>query len=156
MITLNSSTFWCSSTLSSSTVSAMISHLAFLRNLRNNFSGDCCGPGRGTVVVLVMGLLWSWSGDCCGPGRGTVVVLDCCGPGRMVVGFTPLKLPFMARCTQIQHYVRKFLCDLRQVGGFLRVLRFPPPINWPPWYNWNIVESGIKHHNPNPNNCSWC
>jgi hypothetical protein len=107
-------------------------------------------------VVLVMGLLWSWSGDCCGPGRGTVVVLDCCGPGRMVVGFTPLKLPFMARCTQIQHYVRKFLCDLRQVGGFLRVLRFPPPINWPPWYNWNIVESGIKHHNPNPNNCSWC
>jgi hypothetical protein len=23
--------------------------------------------------------------------------------------------------------------------------------NWPPWYNWNIVESGIKHHNHNPN-----
>jgi hypothetical protein len=21
--------------------------------------------------------------------------------------------------------------------------------NWPPWYSWNIVESGIKHHNPN-------
>jgi hypothetical protein len=21
---------------------------------------------------------------------------------------------------------------------------------WPPWYNGNIVESGIKHHNPNP------
>ena len=19
--------------------------------------------------------------------------------------------------------------------------------NWPPWYSWNIVESGIKHHN---------
>jgi hypothetical protein len=19
--------------------------------------------------------------------------------------------------------------------------------SWPPWYNWNIVESGIKHHN---------
>ena len=18
----------------------------------------------------------------------------------------------------------------------------------PPWYNWNIVESGVKHHNP--------
>jgi hypothetical protein len=28
----------------------------------------------------------------------------------------------------IQHYVIKFVCDLRQVGGFLRVLRFPPPI----------------------------
>jgi hypothetical protein len=27
-----------------------------------------------------------------------------------------------------------FVSDLRQVGGFLQV---------PPWYNWNIVESGI-------------
>jgi hypothetical protein len=43
----------------------------------------------------------------------------------------------------IQHYVIKFVSDLRQVGGFLRVLRFPLPR-----YNWNIVESGVKHHNP--------
>jgi hypothetical protein len=28
----------------------------------------------------------------------------------------------------ILHYVLKFVSDLRQVGGFLRVLRFPPPI----------------------------
>jgi len=27
-----------------------------------------------------------------------------------------------------QHYVIKFVLDLRQVGGFLRVLRFPPPM----------------------------
>jgi hypothetical protein len=27
----------------------------------------------------------------------------------------------------IQHYVIKFVSDLRQVGGFLRVFRFPPP-----------------------------
>jgi hypothetical protein len=27
-----------------------------------------------------------------------------------------------------QHYVIKFVNDLRQVSGFLRVLRFPPPI----------------------------
>jgi len=27
-----------------------------------------------------------------------------------------------------QHYVIKFVSDLRQVGDFLRVLRFPPPI----------------------------
>ena len=27
-----------------------------------------------------------------------------------------------------QHYVIKFVSDLRQVGGFLLVLRFPPPI----------------------------
>jgi hypothetical protein len=28
----------------------------------------------------------------------------------------------------IQHYMIKFVSDLQQVGGFLRVLRFPPPI----------------------------
>jgi hypothetical protein len=28
----------------------------------------------------------------------------------------------------IQHYGIKFVSDLPQVGGFLRVLRFPPPI----------------------------
>jgi hypothetical protein len=28
----------------------------------------------------------------------------------------------------MQHYVIKFVSDLRQVGGFLLVLRFPPPI----------------------------
>ena len=28
----------------------------------------------------------------------------------------------------IQHYVIKFVSDLQQVGGFLWVLRFPPPI----------------------------
>ena len=39
----------------------------------------------------------------------------------------------------------------RQVGGFLRVLLFPPPIKQIPQYNWNYVESGIKHHNPPSN-----
>ena len=29
----------------------------------------------------------------------------------------------------IQHYVIKCVCDLRHVGGFLRVHLFPPPIN---------------------------
>ena len=29
-------------------------------------------------------------------------------------------------------------CNLQQVCGFLHQL------NWPPRYNWNIVESGIK------------
>ena len=30
----------------------------------------------------------------------------------------------------IQHYVKKFVSGLRQVGGYLRVLRFPPPIKF--------------------------
>jgi hypothetical protein len=29
----------------------------------------------------------------------------------------------------IKHYVIKFVTDLRQVGGFLRVHRFSPPMN---------------------------
>ena len=45
----------------------------------------------------------------------------------------------------IQHYVIKCVSDLRQVGALLRALRFPPR------YNLNIVESGVKYHNPNQN-----
>jgi hypothetical protein len=48
---------------------------------------------------------------------------------------------FMARCTRY-NIMWKFVCDLRQVGGFLWALRFPPPINLTPRYNWNTVESG--------------
>jgi hypothetical protein len=40
-----------------------------------------------------------------------------------------LTLCVQARCTIIQHYVIKFVSDLRQVGGFLRVLRFPLDTN---------------------------
>ena len=46
-------------------------------------------------------------------------------------------------------YVIKFVSDLGQVGGFLRALRFLHQLNLPPRYNWNIVESGVKHHKTN-------
>ena len=49
-----------------------------------------------------------------------------------------------------QQYVIKFVSDLRLVGGFLLVLPFLHQLNGPPRYNWNIVESDAKHHNPNP------
>jgi hypothetical protein len=38
----------------------------------------------------------------------------------------------------IQHYVIKFVSDLRQGLWFS------------PRYNWNIVKSGVKRHNPSP------
>jgi len=62
------------------------------------------------------------------------------GPDRMVVWFTttmylcnqclsPLmlwvRISIRARCTTL---CDKIVSDLRQVGGFLRVLQFPPPI----------------------------
>jgi len=36
--------------------------------------------------------------------------------------------PIQVRFTSMQNYVIKFVCVLRQVGGFLWILRFPPPI----------------------------
>ena len=42
----------------------------------------------------------------------------------------------------------KFFSDLRQVCGFARVLRFPPPIK----LTARIFEIGAKHHPLNPYN----
>jgi hypothetical protein len=39
-----------------------------------------------------------------------------------------LKKPVHGEVYPIQHYVIKFVSDLRQVDAFLRVLPFPPPI----------------------------
>ena len=36
--------------------------------------------------------------------------------------------PVHGEVYSIHHYVINFVSDLRQVGGFLLVLRFPPPI----------------------------
>ena len=48
----------------------------------------------------------------------------------------------------IQHYAIKFVSDLQQVRGFLRMLRFPPLIKLTVY----IVESGVKHHSHNHSN----
>ena len=61
----------------------------------------------------------------------------------MIVGFTPTYMQSVPitnnvvvilnprpsdKVYSIQQYVIKFVSDLRQVSGFLPVLRFPPPI----------------------------
>ena len=58
----------------------------------------------------------------------------------------------------IQHYVIKFVSDLRQGVVFSGYPSFRHQLNWTPRYNWSIVESGVKHHNHNPyisNYVSW-
>jgi len=75
------------------------------------------------------------------------------GRDRMVVGFTTTYAisayhhwccEFESRLGQsVQHYVIKIVSELQQVGGFLWFLWFPPQ------YNWNIVENGVKHHQTN-------
>jgi len=44
----------------------------------------------------------------------------------VLVGFVLLNLK--CEVYSIQHFVMKFVSDLRKVGGFHRVLRFPLPI----------------------------
>jgi hypothetical protein len=52
------------------------------------------------------------------------------GRNRMVVEFTTTYAISVYHQSRqgVQHYVIKFVSDLRQVGGFLWVLKFPPPI----------------------------
>jgi hypothetical protein len=50
----------------------------------------------------------------------------------------------------IQHYLIKFVSDLRQSEVFSRYSSFLHQQNWPPRYNCNIVESDVHHNNPNP------
>jgi hypothetical protein len=50
-------------------------------------------------------------------------VRDRSGRGRTVVGFTTTYA-----ISEYHHYEIKFVSDLRQIGGFLQVFWFPPPI----------------------------
>ena len=56
--------------------------------------------------------------------------------------------PINSEVSSIQHYVIKFISDFGQVGGFLWIFRFPPPIKLTATIN--IVESGIKNHKLKP------
>ena len=56
-------------------------------------------------------------------------------------------IPAYGEVYSMQQYVIKFVGDLRQVGGFLQVLRFPPPIKLTATMQLKIVESGFKHYN---------
>ena len=85
----------------------------------------------------ILYLLWR---DCRGHDRGSWIYFYLCSQCP-----SPLKLwiwtRFMVRCTQ---YNIIMWLTLSLVCGFLRILGIPPP-----WYYWNIVESGVKHRNPN-------
>ena len=71
----------------------------------------------------------------------------CLSVGTLWSCLLPLKLwvsiPLMVYSTQ--HYIIKFVSNLRQVGGFRRILRLPP------LHRRNIIESDVKHHNTNLN-----
>ena len=80
------------------------------------------------------------------------------GSDRMVVGFTATYAisayhysccEFESRSWRgVQHYVMKFVSDLRQVSGFLRVLRFPPPIKLTSVLKMTVLSIYPEHGNP--------
>ena len=58
---------------------------------------------------------------------------------------------FYERCTRynIRWSSLSATCDRSVVfSGFLHQL------NWPPQYDWNIVESSVRHHNSHPYTCT--
>jgi hypothetical protein len=61
--------------------------------------------------------------------KGDVVVLVVRFTTTYAIGAYPQCCEFESRSGRgVQHYVIKYVSDLRQVGNYLRALRFPPPI----------------------------
>jgi hypothetical protein len=63
----------------------------------------------------------------------------------------PIKYPFhiLQITSTKKKKFKEYFFHIFQVSDSPRVFRFPPLIKLTPQYKWNIVESGIKHHNPN-------
>ena len=103
-------------------------------------------------VSMILRSMWSqpWSSKVKRRGRR--------GRDRIVDGFTTTCAisashhyicEFESRCWRGVLNTKLYVSDLRQGDGFLRILWFPPPINWQPRYKCNMAESGVKHHNHN-------
>ena len=75
---------------------------------------------NGTLSQEKKGLSWSWSYGSWNYNH----LWNQCLRSYKVVSSNPVHCEVYS----MQHYVIKFVSDLRQVSGFLRVLRFPPPI----------------------------
>ena len=90
-----------------------------------------------TFVLCYRGPSWSWS---CGSQICDYLYNQCLSPPKLWVR-TPLwrGVPDTTLCDQVCQWLATGRC-------FLQVLRFSPPINWLPRYNWSIVESVVKHH----------
>jgi hypothetical protein len=74
-----------------------------------------------------------------GRNRMVLVTRGRRGRNRVVLEFTVSIItkivssnPIHGEMYSMQHYVIKFVCNLRQVDGFHRVLRFLPPIKLTP------------------------
>ena len=80
--------------------------------------------------------LWPWS---YGSWIYNYLCNQCLSPLMLWV-----QISIRARCTTLCDKCLSVICNRLVI--FPGYSRFPPPINWPPRYNWNVVESGVKHH----------
>jgi len=125
--------------------------LSVFFSLSENQMSGSYGPVSGEAIntnFIVFGLVrselegppWPWS---YGSWIYNYICNQCLSPLRCC--------EFESRSGRsVQHYVIKFVSDLRQFCGFLWVLRFPPSIKLTATiYSWNIVESGVKYHQTN-------
>ena len=76
------------------------------------------------VIKFVRGQSWSWSH---GSWIHVQLPMQSVAITSKVVSSNSIQVE-VYRNYSIQHYVIKFVSDLRQVGGFLLALRFLPPI----------------------------
>jgi hypothetical protein len=103
------------------------------------FIKDCLIHGTIFLTNTLKGLSWPWSHD---SWIYNYLCNQCLSPLMLLV--------LESRSGRgVQHYVIKFVSDSRKVCGFLRLSGFLQQKKWRPQYNWNIVESGIKHNQTN-------
>ena len=90
------------------------------RHYSHNDSSHSTRPYFGKYPLILYESLWLWS-------YGSWIYNYLCNQFP-----PPLKClssnSVHGKAYSIEHYVIKFVSDLRQVGGFLWVLQFPPPI----------------------------
>jgi len=87
----------------------------------------------------VQGPLWSWS-------YGSWIYNYLCNQCIALLTLW-VRISLMASCTR--YNIITFFSDLSQVDGLSGHSGFLHQQNLPQRYNWNIVESGVKHHSTN-------
>ena len=88
---------------------------SLLTTVAMNERDTLLSPGNGVSVIIFLYYTF----------QGTVVVMIA---WKLDLQLPMQSVPITTKVVSSKHYVIKFVSDLRQVGDFLRVLRFPPPI----------------------------
>jgi hypothetical protein len=99
-----------------------------------------------------MGPSWSWSRS-----YSSSIYNYLCNLGVSLLKLS--SIPVHGEVYSIQHYVIKFVTDMRQIGGFLEVMVFKATFNNISCISWRSVllaeETGVPRENHRPAACHW-